>query len=159
MTGQKLERQTIAKVAVLFAISYIILFLSGKFFYAWDSPMYFLPPIAGFFFTYVLLDWIDKFFETDAAHQWHFPLLILLLAFVAEYITLFWYFGNIAQLNGSQLVISFGSSEQASTGAIMVNFVKEFKESAFLPFVLSCVLGWLSHIIIDQTQKAASKKQ
>jgi len=72
---------------------------------------------------------------------------------------LFWYFGNIAQLNGSQLVISFGSSEQASTGAIMVNFVKEFKESAFLPFVLSCVLGWLSHIIIDQTQKAASKKQ
>lgn len=156
LVGQKLGKQGIAKAAVLFIISYALLFFLGRFFYAWDSPMFFLPPVVGFFFTFFLIDWVNEFFETDAGHKWYFPVLILVLAFLAEYITLFWYYGNIAQLSGKRLDVVFDLGAQSFSGtqeAVKIGFVQQFKESAFLPFTLSCVLGWLSKIIIDQTQK------
>jgi len=142
MTKQKFDTQTIAKVAVLFAISYIILYLSSAFFYKWDSPMYFLPPVAGFFFAYFLVDWADDFLETKAAHEWYFPVLLVVLAFAAEFIALFWYY-------------NWGSF--LGQGGITFDFLAKFKQSAFLPFFLSVVLGWLSHIIIDSTAESAAE--
>ncbi len=136
MTKQKFDAQTIAKITVLFVISYIILYLSSTFFYKWDSPMFFLPPIVGFFFAYFLIDWIDEFFESRAAHAWYFPVLIIVLALAAEYIALFWYY-NWGRVIGQQ--------------GMEFDFINEFRASAFLPFVLACVLGWLSHLIIDST--------
>lgn len=160
MTNQVMDRNTLARIGVLFAICYVILFLAGRVFYAWDSPMYFLPPIVAFFITYFLIDWIDKFYETGAAHKWHFLLLILVIALVAEYIALFWYYGSLAQLNQSKFEITFGLSDPAvlnSSDSLSIGFVQQLKTSAFLPFALACILGWLSHIIIDGTQPKKEK--
>lgn len=144
-TAKKTQNDSLPKLAVLFLLSYVILFLLGNIkglFHAWDSTMFFLPPITGFFFTYFLIDWIDEFFETNIAHQWYFSIIILLAALITEFITLFWFYNfHPGVERAQQAVITFDLLSQ------------QLKASAFTPFILSCILGWLSHIIIEQTQK------
>ncbi len=160
MNKQKLDLQAIGKIAVLFLISYGLLYLvSFQFFQKWDSPMYFLPPIVGFFVLYFLLDWGDEFFETDALHQWYLPVILVLLALLAEYITLFWYYGSLASMSSKPFDITFGINDPQVLNAdkLSIGFVSQFKLSAFLPFFLACLLGWLSHLIIDKTQPTKQK--
>jgi UDP-N-acetylmuramyl pentapeptide phosphotransferase/UDP-N-acetylglucosamine-1-phosphate transferase len=105
--------------------------------------MFFLPPIVGFFFTYFLINWIDDFFETKFSHSLWFPILVLFFSLLAEYIALFWNYN----------FYSFATRNNPMTITLEF-FVDSFKSSAFLPFILSCILGWLSHIIIEQTQES-----
>jgi len=102
---------------------------------AFDSPMYYLLPIAGFFFTYYIIDWANKYFETMLALSPLFLLLIVILSLLAFYIALFWLAAETSRFAGRPVEFDFWG---------------ELRQSAFYLFMLSCVLGWVSRKIIEK---------
>ncbi|MBN2127192.1 MAG: hypothetical protein JW703_02240 [Candidatus Diapherotrites archaeon] len=96
--------------------------------------MLLLLPIAGFFFIYFLIDWINDFFETKFALSYWFPLVLFGFSLIAWHLVLMVYFGNISFLN-SNVEIPFDS-------------IAYFRNSAFCVFILAGILGWVSKKIM-----------
>jgi hypothetical protein len=144
------------KIAILFVVSYAVLWALGNFglLGKWDSPMFFLPPIVGFFLTYLAIDWLDGFLGGKAMHEWYFPVIVLILGFIAYYVALFWFWCNNFTQSGSA-GLPFCSSDGAKITLDFVgkNFISLLKGDAFLPFLLSIILGWISHLVVERTRQ------
>gem|GEM_PF-1092816 len=139
---------------------------------AWDSVMYFLAPITGFIFAFVLIRWWNRYFETnEAASPWFFVLIFLALL-VGYYVNLSFYMGEAANLNsrgGAEYSLYFCITEandsdcsstvqkinaeylaqaqaaQATTvnQLIPIAYWSELRKSMFLTFVLGAIAGWV----------------
>ncbi len=101
-----------------------------------DSPMYFLLPVVGFFFIYFIVDWVNEYYETRFALSPWFLLLFVAVALVAFYISLFWLFAEYARYQGKAFP--------------EFDFWGELKGSAYYLFVFAGVLGWVSKKIIEK---------
>jgi hypothetical protein len=112
---------------------------------------FFLMPFVGFFFIYFLIDWINDYFESSFAHSVYFPLLFVVLSFIAFYIQLYWYYSNLASL----------AAAQGQT--IAVNEFFEYwgvlRDSAFLVFIFSGLAGWISYKIMQKVSESALEQQ
>jgi len=141
-------------------------------FNAWSSLMYFLAPIAGFIFAFVLIRWWNEYFETtEASSPWFFILIILVLL-VGYYVNLSFYMGEAATLNsrgGAKYSLYFCLTETADADCysivqkvnseyltqaqlakadtvqqlIPIAFWAEIRKSMFLTFVLGAIAGWV----------------
>ena len=100
------------------------------------SPMYYLLPIVGFFFTYFIIDWANNYFETKFVLSPFFLLLMIVLYLLALYIALFWMAAEVARLSGRQFP--------------EVNFWPELRNSAFYLFMLSSILAWVSRKVVEK---------
>jgi hypothetical protein len=92
------------------------------------SPMYLLLPIVGFFAMYYLTKPIMNYMKIK--NKYLFIGIFIIVALAAFYIMLFIYFWNIQAILG-HTTISF-------------NFLKYLKDSAYLEFLISCILGGIS---------------
>ncbi|MFA4907052.1 MAG: hypothetical protein WC602_02145 [archaeon] len=129
------------KIFVLFMVSYNVLYLVSQtgLIYRFDSPMLFVFPIIGFFFTYLITEFASNYFESNLKTNVYFPLLFLILCFVAYWLQLYVYIGNMSFLSGGQL--------------IPFDFFSELRNSPFLVFVLAGLLGWVSAFAVEKTKK------
>jgi glucan phosphoethanolaminetransferase (alkaline phosphatase superfamily) len=105
-----------------------------------NSPMYFLMPVAGFFFMFFLVDWANGFFEKKAGFSPLLPALFFGIALAAFYVAIFWYIGNYAQLAGRALTIDEANRL----------FTQRLKSSGYYLFVLSALLGWASRTVLER---------
>ena len=105
-----------------------------------SSLMYLLMPVAGFFFIFLLVDWLNQYFEKKPGFSPLLPVVFFVVALAAFYIALFWYIGNYAQLAGRALTI-----EEANA-----LFASRLKNSAYYLFVLSGLLGWVSRVALEK---------
>jgi hypothetical protein len=100
-----------------------------------DSPMYYLLPIVGFFFTYYIIDWANEYFETKFALSIWFPILTFVLSIFALYVSLFWLFSEVASFTGNPVVFDLW---------------RELRHSAFYFFLLASLLAWGSRKLIEK---------
>ena len=133
----------IAKLAVLFILFYAVLFVLSNILnlglIKWgNNPMYLLMPFIGFFFVFISVDYIDKYLEIKFANTIFFPLAFIIACFVSYWIVVYWYLGNVAQLNNSQVAFDFW---------------EKLRNNAFLIFVFSGLFGWVSKFIMDRIGK------
>ena len=153
-----LDSNKYAIAAFLFILSYGALFALGsaQSFFSWatgipiveiflplpgfTSLMYFLLPIAGFFFIFFLVEWVNKFFKGRQGFSPLLPALFFILAIIAFYVALFWYIGNYAQLSGRPLTIDEANSL----------FLTRFKSSAYYLLILGGLFGWLSRWLLEK---------
>jgi hypothetical protein len=138
----------------------------------WNSLMYFLAPICGFIFAFVLIRWWNNYFDTTEAAGIGFLVLILLALFIGYYINLSFYLGEAASLNSRnnvkyslQFCLSESSQDecyavvqktnnelysQASSNNqqiiqqfIPVAFWAELRQSVYFVFVLGAIAAWI----------------
>jgi len=133
----------IAKLAVLFILFYAVLFVLSNILnlglIKWgNNPMYLLMPFIGFFFVFISVDYIDKYLEIKFANTIFFPLAFIIACFVSYWIVVYWYLGNVAQLNNSQVAFDFW---------------EKLRNNAFLIFVFSGLFGWVSKFIMDRISR------
>ena len=133
------------KLIFFFLLSYAIMYFLGIVTDLMNWPefnplqtdyMIFLLPIAGFFFSYILIDWFDSFFEKKLGSSLWYPVILTVTGIIAYYISLWFYFQNNADLGGSG-VFDFG---------------KIFIESHYIYFLIAALLAWASKKIIDYTE-------
>ena len=105
-----------------------------------NSLLFILMPVAGFFFMFFLVDWINNFFQSNTGFSPIVPALFFGLSLLAFYIALFWYIGNYAQLQGGVLTIQDAN----------VLFGTRFKHSGYYLFMLSGLFGWASRRILEE---------
>lgn len=98
--------------------------------------MIYVMPLAGFFFVYLSIDWIDKHFETKLSHSVAFPIILVVFSLVAFWLAAYIYFQNIYSLQGSKEVI--------------FDFWGLYKSNGFYYFPLAGILGWLSHLAMHK---------
>ncbi len=156
-------RDTI-KLIVLFAVSYILLYFLPAITKALSPEMalhewgftlnpsmldytFFLMPFVGFFFIYFLIDWINDYFKSDFGYSVFFPLLFVVLSFMAFYVQLYWYFSNLASLAASQgRIINPGD---------LFDFWSVLRNDAFLVFIFSGLTGWISYKVMQRVSESA----
>jgi len=137
----------------------------------WNSLMYFLAPITGFIFAFILIRWWNQYFETTEAASPIFLILILIALLAGYYVNLSFYMGEAASLNsrnGVKYSLYFCITESDSdcyTSVQKVNneyiaqaqaanattiqqlipiaFWAELRKSMFLSFVLGAIAGWV----------------
>lgn len=173
------------KVLIAFVITYIVLFalqalLSGiGILGAWaNNPSFYLLAIPGFFLAFFATEWIEGFFETGIVKKSWFVILILVLALLAWWMALAFYFqNNIAlelksnqtYINGGELQFSAGCkipalAEGAKRNSTMDSFgmagclageqfLDQLKNSPYLIFILAAIAGWASSIAITGKKK------
>ncbi len=138
----------------------------------WDSPMYFLLPIPGFFLMYYLTDWLDEFFElNDDFHNKLFVLVFWILVLAGYAISLLWYYynfyvltlNNYAQLKEIGLSFTqylFGGqlSNGQTYGGTGFNYWGELKNSAYLVFCIAAFLAWISRKFVKNIIDAKIKR-
>ncbi len=140
-------------------------------FNAWNSLMYFLAPITGFIFAFILIRWWNTYFETTEAASPVFLILIVVALLAGYYVNLSFYMGEAASLNsrnGVKYSLYFCITESDSdcyTSVQKVNneyivqaqaakadtiqqlipiaFWAELRKSMFLSFVLGAIAGWV----------------
>ncbi len=183
-------RDTI-KLIFLFVLSYIILYFLPEITKAlnpdvalhdWGFTLnpsmldytFFLMPFIGFFFIYFLIDWVNEFFETNFASSVYFPLLFVVLCFLAFYVQLFWYYSNIVSLavaQGQNLIldISLNPTCQSiielidpATGlrAYRICFWNVLRADAFFVFIFSGLAGWISRkVMLNVSEEALEEKR
>ncbi|MBI5884954.1 hypothetical protein HZB89_02550 [archaeon] len=98
--------------------------------------MIYVMPLAGFFFAYLSIDWIDSYFESGFSHSVAFPAVLIIFSLLAFWLACFIYFQNIYSLQGSKEVV--------------FDFWGLWKANGFYYFPLAGVLGWLSHLIMHK---------
>lgn len=137
-----------ARVAVLFIISYAVLYalsalnILGQ----WNSLMYYLMPVPGFFLAYLGLDWFDEYFNfktTSAKGFIAFAVVFFIVAVIAYYIALVFYYQNnvfLSSLGQGQQPALFDTIAQAAD-YVNTLFWTELKQSAYLVFALAAILG------------------
>jgi len=167
-----MNKERAAKIIVLFIVFYAVLYFLPYLtpLHKWDfwgitraDYTFFLIPIPGFFFLYFLIDWIDKFFETESGHTPVLPLIFVILSFIAFYAQLYFYWGNFASLQGgSTKVIIWLFSQPTATecaGNICLDYFNYLVSSAFLVFVFAGIFGWLSHMIAEHWTETKEEKK
>jgi signal transduction histidine kinase len=175
------------KLAVLFLSSYVLLYflpaVSKALFpsaalHEWGFTLnpsmldytFYLMPFVGFFFIYLLIDWINDFFQTKFASTVFFPLLFVVLSFVAFYVQLYWYYSNIvalAKAAGQNLVLNLSLDSGCQPVISLVNGVRTYnvcfwntlREDAFLVFVFAGLLGWASYKIMEKVSEKALEEK
>ncbi len=137
---------------------------------------FFLMPFVGFFFIYFLIDWANDYFKTNFGLTVYFPLLFVVLSFLAFYIQLVWYYSNITALaaaSGQALVLnvplffdSVCSAGQLSfysmingQQALTVCYWNVLRNDAFLVFVFSGLAGWISKKVMQRVSEEALEKR
>tara|TARA_Y100000310_G_C20651240_1_gene799560 strand:+ start:1142 stop:1798 length:657 start_codon:yes stop_codon:yes gene_type:complete len=141
------------------------------------SPMYWLVPIAGFFFMFFLVDWVNKYFKDNSGFSALLPIAFFIIALLALYISLFWYIGNYTTLvsnndvdyrlhicvaeNGAecQKVVAGINQRLIDNGVEpgekmvqyqLVSFRDRLQNGAYYLFVLAALLGWVSRFALDK---------
>lgn len=161
--------------AVLFLMFYFILYaltFIGKFFAdlpilnlffplsEWNSPMYWLLPIAGFFVIFFLISYIKKEFQTNFSERIFFPIFYFILSIFAFYLNLFFFY--ILSVPGRKLIICLWNCQEvinqinASGKAqefFLMEFWPQFRTSAFFPFVLAGIFAWVTYYLMKQLQE------
>jgi len=141
---------------------------------------FFLMPFVGFFFIYFLIDWINEFFETNFASSVYFPLLFVVLCFLAFYVQLFWYYSNIASLQNAQAIaqgsnvkyvldISLSPACQQVIELLdpannlytyRICFWNTLRADAFFVFIFSGLAGWISRkVMLNVSEDALEEKR
>jgi len=127
---------------------------------AWDSPTFFLIPIAGFFLIFILIDWIKDYFNSNISFSWVFPVAFIILCLLAFYVNLFFYFYPSFQKAFLAICVLDESScnnwqqslvqkyESQGTPVVFIRYWSEFKSNAFPYFMFAGVFAWLSHFIL-----------
>ncbi len=146
------------RVAIAFLVSYAILYglsvlgLLG----AWNSVMYYSMPVAGFFFGYWCCAWIQKEWNVDWSLKPWIPIVWLAVSAASFYAALLFYVQNNAWLTlrsqGSSKLLLESFTEAAAF--VNQNFFSTYWESAFLPFSIALLLGWLAYGIIQKLSKS-----
>lgn len=140
----------IVKVIFLFILTYAILYFLGQFtdLHTWEFTnfakadyMFFLIPITGFFFMYLLIDWVEKYYNTTLTNNIAFPIIFVVVALIAYYVVLYWYWQNLAQLAGRDEVV--------------FDYVPLLLDSVYLVFILSALGGWVTRIVLDRLEKTS----
>lgn len=181
-----MNRDNAFKIGFIFIVSYIFLFLLSQLtditgFTKWHASfdvfrldyLFAFMPVAGFFFMFFLIDWIESFFETKFTRTPWFGVFILVLGLIAFYIASFWFFCNVFSFSaneacgqqGAKTTLDFLSTKVDSKNVIVkflvglpilggffgfflgTNFFRLFLESAFILFLLSAVFGWLARLV------------
>ncbi|MBU0662805.1 hypothetical protein KJ891_05055 [Candidatus Micrarchaeota archaeon] len=140
-----MELNRALKVIFIFIATYVALYVLSIFTPLGDwgtfkgilmfNYTYYLIPIPGFFLMYFLPPWYNKYFETNTANSPFFPLAFLAISIPAYYVSLFWYYKNVADLSG---ITEFN-----------FDFVNIFLSSAYLVFVLAGLGGWAARAFVD----------
>ncbi|MFH1224484.1 MAG: hypothetical protein V1676_01645 [Candidatus Diapherotrites archaeon] len=149
-----MDRNRYAKVLFLFALTYVIIYVLSvltpmrdwgpvKSIFQFDY-MFYLLPVVGFGFLYMLPPWFNGYFGTKFASSPFFPLAYAAIAVAAYYVSMSWYMGNIAQLSG--------------VASIPFDIVKELLNSAYLVFVLAGLGGWVSRVVIERMEPAGKSE-
>jgi len=131
------------------------------------SPMFFVMPIAGFFFIFFIIDWANRYFNTKHALNPIFILLFFFLCFFAFYVALFWYNNNYAEMANQKLLICVSDNiggpfatcnditnsliEQGKFNEFMiVDFWQRLHGNAFMLFAWAGVFGWVTRFAIGK---------
>lgn len=146
--------------------------------FTWNSLMYFLAPITGFIFAFILINWWNGHFDTMEAAGIGFVVLILIAFFAGYAINLWFYVGEAARLNSGgnvhyNLYFCFSEttsqlcndtvgrinqeliSQAQASGAqsvsqfIPVDYWGEIRRSMFLLFVLGAIAAWVPHFVFN----------
>ena len=128
-----------------------------------QSLMFWLVPLAGFFLAYYFIGWYNDYFETRQGLSPVFPIALVILCFVAFYIAFFWYVQNLVELSGAQGQAFCFSNDHcnalreslASQGRhfMVENFSERFQSSPFVLFMWSGILAWASAAIIAKLEE------
>src|SRR3989344_8268200 len=153
-----------AKLAALFIFFYTVLFIISNLINlgltAWsNNPMFWLMTFVGFFFVFVLMDYIDGYAEEKFSKNLIFLPVFVVACYVSYAVVLYFYMGNSAQLNGQQLGVDFiGNAIQPRAGLAIVNFWERLLSSAFLLFIFSGIFGWFSKIAMERIGSASANQ-
>ena len=137
-----------------------------------ESPMFWLMPVVGFFVIFLLVDWVNQYFETEKALSVWFPLLLVMIGFLAFSVSLYFYYGNFAAMKSNEqqsfipylcyahpddcgaIVNEFNASGQESDGRqlfyVNVPFWGKLRSSAYYLFLLAGICGWLSRYVVEK---------
>ncbi|MDO8634378.1 MAG: hypothetical protein Q7K34_03760 [archaeon] len=188
-----MNRDNALKIGFVFIVSYVFLFVlssvnSWTGFTKWHATLdifrldylFALMPVAGFFFMFFLIDWIEAFFETRFTRTPWFAVFVLVMGVVAFYIASFWFFCNVFGFStneacgqqGAKTTLEYLSSK-VDTKNVVVNFLsglpgagpffgsflstsffRLFLESAFILFLLSAVFGWAARLLYFKLEGA-----
>ena len=153
------------KLLVIFIISYLALFLLANWqtignttditglknwnfspnILTWDYSL-FLLPIAGFFLMYLLINWVEDYFETKFTRSIGFPVLILVLSFAAFFIAVFWLNCNLVSLAISACK-DFGCwCSKDGAGATMGILMQQEAQRNIILGMLSPITGIIPYI-------------
>jgi len=163
-----MNSRDLIKIIALFAFTYIFLYflafiakaLSADFaLHEWGFTLnpsmldytFYLMPFIGFFFIYFLIDWVNDYFKTSSASSVYFPLVFVVLSFLAFYVQLYWYYSNIASLAAAQ--------GQIVNAADLFDFWAALRDSAFLVFIFSGLAGWISYKIMQNFSEQALEEK
>ncbi len=153
-----------AKLTALFIFFYAVLFIISNLanfgLTAWsNNPMFWLMPFVGFFFVFVLMDYIDGYAKENFSKNLIFLPVFVVACYVSYAVVIYFYMGNSAQLNGQQLAVDFiGNAIQPRAGLAIVNFWERLLSSAFLLFIFSGIFGWVSKIAMERIGSASANK-
>ena len=176
------------KLIFLFALTYFILFFLPALtnfispeiaLHEWGFTLnpsmldytFFLMPFIGFFFIYFLVDWANEFFESNSASTVYFPLLFVVFSFLAFFVQLIVYYGNIVALGVAQgnpnliLDVSLGFACQSAVlpvGELQVYtvcFWNTLRADTFLVFVFSGLAGWISNKVMKKVSEDSLKEK
>lgn len=166
MTDSNNPRSWLEKLflIILFLISYGIIWFISTFFFSPNgffsfSPMHWLIPIPAFFFAFWAYDWIEEYFRVKLS-SWWFPILLVVLGFLAFVINAWFYYCNGFSGLQSQGALSLGCDEAGSKRAIefvSANWWNVLKQDAFFYFWLALFFGWLARIVWRHAVHPVSK--
>lgn len=120
---------------------------------AFSSPMYFLLPVVGFFTIYLIIDWINEYFKTEAGFKAWLPSVFIILSMFAFYIALYWYWCNAFSMGVADPVACSSAGSQRTAEYLSGNFPQLLRQSAFNLFILAGTLGWLARFAIKEIFK------
>lgn len=140
------------KILILFVISYAILYFAqqAELIAKYIAPSFYLMPIVGFFFAYMVMEWIDKINQSTIGHTIYTPIIFIALSYLGFFVAAGIYYMNIYAINN--LPISFMEYWLGPKG-VEFNLFKVMANSFFFVFMLSAILGWVSKIIVNFTNK------
>lgn len=179
------------KLVFLFLVSYAFLYflsINNQWtgFGSWNLSLDFsridyffaLAPVCGFFFMFLLFDWIEAYFETKLTRTPWFLALILSLSLVAYYVSLFWFYCNLFSYSQATFCSPQGSTQtlaflaqQTPNNNIVANFLSDLPidflgkffgsflraqyfgsllSSPYVVFILSVCFGWASRLFLGK---------
>ena len=132
-----------------------------------QSPMFFVMLVVGFFFVFFAVDWINSNLKTRWVLHPVFVLLFFFLCLMAFYIALFWYNSNYAVLSEQKLLVCVSDNicgpfptcvdvmnslikEGTFNEYFFVDFWERFHGSAFMLFMWAGVFGWVTRFAVGK---------
>lgn len=167
-------RARLILLLILFAFSYALLYAFTFFSFlsnipilnlifplgVWDSPMYWLLPIVGFWFVYFGITWFNSEFSSEFASKWIFPIIYFIISLIAFYINLFMYL--VGSVSGREIIVCLfdcdairNSIMQAGNpqNYVVMDYWPTLKTSVFLAFLLAGIFAWLSIFILNKLEE------